>query len=62
MLMVENFTLVNENTYSNEVNDVDTTVETCFEDNIRQGIKSFAREPHQKTIDNILNYSKSLKK
>lgn len=63
MLMVENFTLVNENTCSNDVNEnIEMNSDTIFENSIKQGIKSLVKEPHQKTVEHLLNYSKSWNK
>lgn len=60
--MVENFTPVDENTYKNDLNEDTTIVDKQFEENIKRSVQSLAKEPTQKTIDNILNYSKKLNK
>lgn len=63
MLMVENFTTVDENTFENVVNeDMALIVDKQFEENIKRGVQSLAKEPSQKTIDNILNYAKTQNK
>lgn len=60
--MVENFTPIKEETYADDVKVLDTEIENEFELNIKHSIKRLAKEPSQNTIDNILNYSKSLSK
>lgn len=38
------------------------TLEEQFEANLKASLQKFVREPRKKIIDNILNYSKSLRK
>jgi len=62
-LMVENFTTVDENAYENVVNeDEDTVLDENLEEHLKRGLVNFTKEPSQKSIDFILNYSKSLNK
>jgi len=61
--MVENFTTVNENAYDNVVNeDEETVTDQNLEEHLTRGLQGLRKEPSQKTIDFILNYSKSLNK
>lgn len=60
--MVENFTPIKEETYADDLKELDTKIENEFELNIKHSIQRLAKEPSQNTIDNILNYSKSLSK
>lgn len=61
--MVENFTTVNENTCDHLINEeLETIEEQEFEENIRKSIQYFVKSPTKDTIENILNYSKSISK
>ncbi|MCI0920007.1 hypothetical protein [Sphingobacterium rhinopitheci] len=60
--MVENFTPVDENAYKSDLNEGITIVDKQFEEKIKLSVQSLAKEPSQKTIDNILQYSKSYNK
>lgn len=61
--MVENFTTVNENTYDDVVKeDVENSFDQNLEEYIKRGIQGLKKNPSQKTIDSILDYSKSLNK
>ena len=60
--MVENFTPTNEETYNGELKEFDIKVEDSFEKKIKANIQSLIKDPNEKVVENILNYSKSLRK
>lgn len=60
--MVENFTPKNDQTYTNEIEQITVKNEDTFEAIIKDKIQYLATEPSQSLIDNILQYSKSLSK
>lgn len=61
MLMVENFTPTEEETYINDVENI-TTIEDTFEATIKEEVKKIGIPPSQSVIDRILQYSKSFGK
>lgn len=60
--MVENFTQLEEKTYTNDVEDINIKIEEAFEAKIKDEIKNLVIEPNQEVIGRILQYSKSLSK
>lgn len=56
LLMVENFTQIEEKTYTNELEYI---IEDKFEAKIKEDIRNLSIEPNQSMIDNILQYSKT---
>ena len=60
--MVENFTQLEEKTYTNDVEDINIKIEDAFEAKIKDEIKNLVIEPNQEVIGRILQYSKSLSK
>lgn len=61
MLMVENFTPTEEETYINDVENI-TTIDDTFEAKIKEEVKKIGIPPSQSVIDRILQYSKSFGK
>ncbi|GAA4142936.1 hypothetical protein GCM10022216_24390 [Sphingobacterium kyonggiense] len=63
MLMVENSTKTNELNYEDQFSGIiqNNEVEVSFEDKIRSCISQLSKDPEERTIANILNYSKSLR-
>jgi|GEM_PF-5796601 len=59
--MVENFTTVNESTFENVLNQDTTaiTLDDGFEKKIKQNLQNLKKEPSKKTIENLINYSKT---
>ncbi|MCT1526493.1 MULTISPECIES: hypothetical protein [Sphingobacterium] len=63
MLMVENSTPVKDVNYEGLGTDLheDTQLEV-FAEKIKNCIQQIAKDPNEKTIENILNYSKTFRK
>ncbi len=61
--MVENSTKTNELNYEEQFSNTveNNEVEVSFEDKIKGCISKLSKNPEDKTIANILNYSKSLR-
>lgn len=61
--MVENSTKTNELNYEDQFSGIiqNNEVEVSFEDKIRSCISQLSKDPEERTIANILNYSKSLR-
>jgi len=61
--MVENSTKTNELNYEDQFSGIiqNNEVEVSFEDKIRGCISQLSKDPEERTIANILNYSKSLR-
>lgn len=60
--MVENSTKIEEVTCTTESNVYQEIDEEQFEENLKVHIKYLAKDPSDKTIKSILDYSKSLSK
>ncbi len=62
--MVENSTNIQEVNYEGLISGIsqDNNVEIKFEDKLKSCIQQLSRDPEDKTIENILNYSKALRK
>ena len=61
--MVENSTKTNELNYEDQFSGIiqNNEVEVSFEDKIRGCISQLSKDPEERTIANILNYSKSVR-
>ena len=58
--MVENFTTIEEKTYTSDVKEATVPMDNEFEANIRHCVQRLGKEPRQSVIDGLLDYSKSL--
>ncbi len=58
--MVENFTTIEEKTYTSDLKEAVVPMESEFEAKIRHCIQKFTKEPRQSVIDGLLEYSRSL--
>lgn len=63
MLMVENSTPVKEVNYESQQSNLidEVNLEDSFESKIKGCIQQLAKEPKEKTIEQILNYSKTFR-
>lgn len=61
MLMVQNSTKLKEISYEDQNLDIlkEESVEISFEQKIKSCIQQLSKEPKEKTIENILNYSRN---
>lgn len=59
--MVEDFTTIKEESYS-DVASTTVQIDEEFEEKVRHHMQFLAKEPRQRIVDDILNYSKSLAK
>ncbi len=63
MLMVENSTKTKEVNYEGQLSGIiqDANLELSFEEKIKSCIQQLSKDPEDRTIENILNYSKTLR-
>lgn len=59
--MVENFTTIEDEAYC-DVTSTTVQIDEEFEEKVRHNMQILAKEPRQRIVDDILNYSKSLRK
>ena len=61
MLMVQNSTKLKEVSYEDQNLDIlkEESIEKSFEQKIKNCIQQLSKDPKEKTIENILNYSKN---
>jgi len=61
MLMVENSTNIKEVNYEGQLSGIiqDSNLELSFEEKIKSCIQQLSKDPEDRTIENILNYSKT---
>lgn len=60
--MMQNFTTIDENAEEATINEeCKNEIAQSFEEKVKKGIETLAKTPSSQTIENILNYSKSLK-
>ncbi|PRD46752.1 hypothetical protein [Sphingobacterium haloxyli] len=60
--MVESFTKEHDTELSEEKVSMVKIVDEIFEQNLKSNLQELAKDPTPKTIENILNYSRSLRK
>ncbi|TYR35094.1 hypothetical protein FXV77_14200 [Sphingobacterium phlebotomi] len=60
--MVEFFTKEHDTELSEERVSMVEIVDETFEQNLKSNLQELAKDPSPKTIENILNYSRSLRK
>lgn len=60
--MVEFFTKEHDTELSEERVSMVEIVDEIFEQNLKSNLQELAKDPSPKTIENILNYSRSLRK
>lgn len=60
--MVEDFTKTEEEAYCSGVTEMIVQIDEDFEKMIRHDMQYLAKEPRQYIVDNIMDYSKSLRK
>ncbi|PRD51453.1 hypothetical protein [Sphingobacterium gobiense] len=60
--MVEFFTKEHDTELSEERVSMVKIVDEIFEQNLKSNLQELAKDPTPKTIENILNYSRSLRK
>lgn len=60
--MVEFFTKEHVTELSEERESMVEIVDEIFEQNLKSNLQELAKDPSSKTIENILNYSRSLRK
>ena len=63
MLMVENSTKTKEVNYEGQLSGIiqDVNLELLFEEKIKSCIQQLSKDPEDRTIESILNYSKTLR-
>jgi len=63
MLMVENSTKTKEVNYEGQLSGFiqDVNLELSFEEKIKSCIQQLSKDPEDRTIESILNYSKTLR-
>ncbi|GEM68306.1 hypothetical protein SMI01S_19120 [Sphingobacterium mizutaii NBRC 14946 = DSM 11724] len=63
MLMVENSTKTKEVNYEGQLSGIiqDVNLELSFEEKIKSCIQQLSKDPEDRTIESILNYSKTLR-
>ncbi len=61
--MVENSTNIKEVNYEGQLSGTtqENNLDVSFEEKIKSCIKQLSKDPKDKTIENILNYSKTLR-
>lgn len=60
--MVEHFTQEHDTELSEQQVGMGDIVDEIFEQNLRSSLQKLAKDPSPKTIENILDYSRSLRK
>lgn len=59
--MVENFTTIEDEAYC-DITSTTVQIDEEFEEKVRHQMQFLTKEPRQRIVDDILNYSKSLSK
>lgn len=61
VLMVEDFTTIKEEAYC-DIASTTVQIDEEFEEKVRHHVQLLAKEPRQRIVDDILNYSRSISK